>query len=72
MIVCDIPHFKEIILMAFSCDFCGFRTSEVKPGGSISDYGTKITLNVKTIEDLSRDILKSESSSIEIVECELE
>jgi zinc finger protein len=72
MIVCDIPHFKEIVLMAFTCDHCGFRSSEVKPGGDMSEKGTKIVLNVKTEEDLSRDILKSESASIMIKECELE
>lgn len=70
MVVCEIPHFKEIILMAFTCQECGYKTSEVKPGGSISSHGIKITLKVESIEDLSRDVLKSESASVEIPELE--
>ncbi|KIW98323.1 uncharacterized protein Z519_01907 [Cladophialophora bantiana CBS 173.52] len=57
----NIPHFKEVIIMATVCDHCGFRTSDVKTGGAIPEKGKRITLEVKSIEDLSRDILKSES-----------
>ena len=27
--ITDIPHFKEVIIMAFDCGFCGFRNNEV-------------------------------------------
>ncbi|OAP57261.1 hypothetical protein AYL99_07999 [Fonsecaea erecta] len=57
----NIPHFKEVIIMATVCDHCGFRTSDVKTGGAVPDKGKRITLEIKTIEDMSRDILKSES-----------
>ena len=30
----DIPHFKEMIIMAFDCELCGFRNSEIR--GKIS------------------------------------
>ena len=30
--------------MAFVCDFCGYRNSEIKEGGGISEKGKKITL----------------------------
>ena len=56
-----IPHFKEVIIMATVCDHCGYRTSDVKTGGAVPEKGKRITLEVKTIEDMSRDILKSES-----------
>ena len=26
----SIPFFKEIIIMAFVCDYCGYRNSEIK------------------------------------------
>ena len=29
MCVTDIPYFKEVIIMSFVCDYCGFRTNEV-------------------------------------------
>ncbi|KAK5445191.1 nucleolar zinc-finger protein [Exophiala xenobiotica] len=57
----NIPHFKEVIIMATVCDHCGYRTSDVKTGGAVPEKGKRITLEIKTIEDMSRDILKSES-----------
>eukprot|EP01095_Lingulamoeba_sp_RSL-Kostka_P000811 TRINITY_DN1108_c3_g1_i1.p1 TRINITY_DN1108_c3_g1~~TRINITY_DN1108_c3_g1_i1.p1 ORF type:complete len:534 (-),score=211.99 TRINITY_DN1108_c3_g1_i1:11-1576(-) len=68
----DIPHFKECIIMSFVCDKCGFRSTEIKAGGAVSEKGQKITLNVTCSDDLNRDILKSETASIEIPELELE
>lgn len=59
-----IPHFKEVIIMATVCDHCGYRTSDVKTGGAIPPLGKKITLQVRTITDLSRDILKSETCAL--------
>ena len=58
MCVCSIPHFKEIIVMCFECEKCGYKTAEVKGGGGISDKGKKLTLSVKTLDDLNRDIYK--------------
>ena len=68
----DIPFFKEVIIMASSCDSCGYRTSEVKHGAAIAPKGKKITLKVTDSSDLSRDILKSESCSISIPEIQLD
>lgn len=58
MKVTDIPHFKEVIIMATDCDKCGSRTNEVKSGGGIEPKGRKMTLKVKSKEDFSRDVLK--------------
>ncbi|KAJ8907307.1 hypothetical protein NDN08_007421 [Rhodosorus marinus] len=66
-----IPFFKEVILMAFACDKCGYRSNEVKPGGQIADMGRKTVLHVTNKEDLSRDILKSDTAIIDIPEIEL-
>lgn len=60
----NIPHFKEVIIMATVCEHCGYRTSDVKTGGAIPPLGKKLTLQVKTLVDLSRDILKSESCAL--------
>jgi zinc finger protein len=76
MCVTDVPHFREIILMAFSCDNCGFRDVEVKPGGAIPEHGTVITLKLDGREnmavDLRRDCIKSDSASIQIPELDFE
>ncbi|KAJ7305149.1 hypothetical protein JRQ81_011037 [Phrynocephalus forsythii] len=101
----QIPHFKEVIIMATNCDTCGHRTNEVrvfhmeracvhsgfpvrcleawclpthpsclqvKSGGAIEPLGTRITLHVTDPSDLTRDILKSETCSVEIPELEFE
>ncbi|XP_024540130.1 zinc finger protein ZPR1 [Selaginella moellendorffii] len=72
MYMTNIPYFKEVIVMAASCDTCGFRNSEVKPGGSISAKGKKISLAVENQIDLTRDLIKSDTAGVEIPEVELE
>ena len=58
MMPIDIPHFKEVILMSTVCEFCGYKSNEVKTGGQVSQKGRKITLKVEDPDDLTRDILK--------------
>lgn len=50
--------------MSDSCNVCGFKSSEIKGGGSISDRGRRITLEVKEQDDLRRDIIKADSASV--------
>ncbi|BGP17532.1 hypothetical protein JCM10213_004074 [Rhodosporidiobolus nylandii] len=68
----NIPHFKDIILMSTNCHDCGYRDTEVKSGGAISEKGRKLTLKVEDSDDLSRDILKSETAGLVIPEIDLE
>ncbi|XP_076294070.1 zinc finger protein Zpr1 [Lasioglossum baleicum] len=68
----NIPHFKEVVIMATVCESCGHRTNEVKSGGGIEPQGVKIEVTVAGKEDFSRDVLKSETCYMEIPELELE
>ena len=45
MCIATIPYFKEIIIMAYSCELCGYKSTEIKQGGGISDKATKITFD---------------------------
>ncbi|MGH0159263.1 UNVERIFIED_CONTAM: hypothetical protein FKN15_006249 [Acipenser sinensis] len=72
LIASEIPHFKEVIIMATNCDSCGHRTNEVKSGGATEKQGTKITLHITDPSDMTRDLLKSETCSILIPELEFE
>lgn len=75
MCMTDIPHFKEIIIMSFICDSCGFRSNEIKAGGAIPPQGERIILQVdksKDPEALDRDVLKSDSACVNIPEIDLE
>lgn len=67
-----IPYFREVIVMATTCDMCGYRNSELKPGGEIPAKGKKITLRVQNAQDLTRDVIKSDSASVKVPELELE
>ncbi|QKX58114.1 uncharacterized protein TRUGW13939_05235 [Talaromyces rugulosus] len=67
----SIPHFKEVFIWSTVCDHCGYRTNEVKTGGEVPEKGKRITLKVDTIEDLSRDILKSDTCALYSPELEM-
>ncbi|XP_072308267.1 zinc finger protein ZPR1 [Eucyclogobius newberryi] len=68
----NIPHFKEVIIMATNCESCGHRTNEVKSGGATEEQGTKITLHITDASDMTRDLLKSETCFVHIPELEFE
>lgn len=67
----NIPYFKEVYLWGTVCEHCGYRTSDVKTGGEVPDKGKRITLRVEKIEDLSRDILKSDTCALQSDELEV-
>ena len=50
----NIPHFKEVIIMSFTCKFCGHRTSDVKAGGAVPTYGNEVRLHLTSEEDMKR------------------
>lgn len=58
--------------MAFCCTHCGYKDNEVKSTGEMSEKGKKIILKVEKIEDLERDLFKSESACVKIPELGLE
>ena len=72
MCITDIPHFKEVIIMSMVCEHCGYKSNEVKGGGAIPRFGTKITLTVTDSDDLAREVLKSDTAGIAIPELGLE
>ncbi|XP_039140216.1 zinc finger protein ZPR1-like [Dioscorea cayenensis subsp. rotundata] len=68
----NIPYFREVIVMATTCDMCGYRSSELKAGGEIPKKGKRITVSVKNKGDLSRDVIKADTASVKVPEVELE
>ncbi|OJA10496.1 hypothetical protein AZE42_06409 [Rhizopogon vesiculosus] len=67
----SIPYFKDTLIMSTNCDNCGYRDNEIKSGSAISEQGKRITLKVEDREDLSRDVLKSDTSGLSIPEIDL-
>lgn len=72
MKVTSIPHFKDVVIMATTCERCGVRTNEVKSGGGIEEKGVKIEVRVASREDFSRDVLNSENCHLKIRELDVE
>lgn len=64
----NIPHFKEVVIMATNCEACSHRDNEVKGGSGIEPKGRKISLNITNERDMSRDVLKSETAFVSIPE----
>lgn len=58
--------------MSTDCDACGYKSNEVKAGGAVAAKGRKISLLMTEMDDLSRDILKSESCGLTIPEIDLQ
>lgn len=77
MCVTDVPHFREIILMSFACDECGWKNVEVKGGGAVPPQGSIHELcyvpgTDHSEEDMIRDVIKGDTAAVEIPELELE
>ncbi|KAE9384652.1 Method: conceptual translation supplied by author [Gymnopus androsaceus JB14] len=67
----NVPYFKDVLIMSTNCDRCRYRDNEVKSGAAISEQGKRMILKVEDSEDLSRDILKSETAGLTIPEIDL-
>uniref|UniRef100_A0A914ZJY0 Zinc finger ZPR1-type domain-containing protein n=1 Tax=Parascaris univalens TaxID=6257 RepID=A0A914ZJY0_PARUN len=66
-----IPYYRQVIVMSFTCEHCGYRNSELQSGEPVQEHGTEIVLHVNEEKDLSRQLVKSEYAQIEIPELEL-
>lgn len=58
MLITDIPHFKDVVLMATNCEACGHKTNEIKSGTGIEEKGIRITVRIKDENDLKMDVIK--------------
>ncbi|EFW99504.1 zinc finger protein zpr1 [Grosmannia clavigera kw1407] len=72
LLLTRIPYFREVILMSFSCDHCGFQNNEIQAAGSIQPRGTHYELRLTEMEDLSRQVVKADSASAKFVEIDVE
>ena len=67
-----IPFYKDVMLMSFECEHCGFQNNEIQNAGKIEDRGIKITLKVNSKDDLNRQVVKSDYTSISIPHLDFE
>lgn len=57
--------------MATVCGSCGHKTNEVKSGGGVEPQGIRFKVRIAGKEDLTRDVLKSETCSLAIPELDM-
>ncbi|SPN98555.1 probable zinc finger protein ZPR1 [Cephalotrichum gorgonifer] len=67
-----IPYFREIILMSFECDKCGFKNNEIQAATSVQPKGTHYELRLTEQEDFSRTVVKSDTATVNFIELDLE
>lgn len=72
LMLTKIPHFREIVVMAFDCPHCGYRNNEIQSASAIQDRGLKEYCKVENSRDVSRQIVKSESATVRFVELDFE
>ncbi|KAF2030099.1 zinc finger protein-like protein zpr1 [Setomelanomma holmii] len=72
LLLTKIPFFREIVIMSFECPHCHFKNTEVQPAGEIQQRGAKFSLRVDKPEDLSSQIVKSDTAIFRIEDVDLE
>ena len=72
MFVMDIPNFKEVVIMSLTYKECSYRYNNIKGGGSIPRFGSKITLTVTNQDDLVREVLNFDTAGIWLPEIDLD
>lgn len=72
LLLTKIPYFREIILMSFYCEHCHFKNTEVQPAGEIQEQGSKYTLILNHIDDMERQLVKSDTAILRIEDLDIE
>nr|CAD7267145.1 unnamed protein product [Timema shepardi] len=72
LLLTKIPFYKEVILISFSCEKCGYQNNEIQRGGQTEEKGVRVVLHVQTTEDLNRQVVKSDYTSVRIPELDFE
>ena len=67
-----IPHYREVIIMSFRCDWCGYQNNEIQSGSQVQEQGVSYKVKIQTAEDLSRQIVKSDYATFAVPEIDLE
>lgn len=72
LLLTKIPFFREIVIMSFTCEKCGFHNNEIQSAGQIQPKGAKFALRVEKDEDLQRNVVKSDVCAFRIEDVDLE
>jgi len=71
ILLASIPLFREIMLCSFICEHCGERNNEVQFAGRLPDFGVEILFRCLHINDMDREVIKSDHCIITFEELDL-
>lgn len=66
MLLTKIPFYKEVVIISFDCADCGYSNNEIQSASRIEEKGIRITLSVENMEDLNRQVVKSDYTAIKL------
>ncbi|KAJ5097971.1 zinc finger protein ZPR1 [Penicillium argentinense] len=66
LLLIRVPFFRDIILESFECPHCYFKDNSIKAAGQIQEQGAKYTLQVENLEDMQRQVVRSDLSSFSV------
>ncbi|KUI62110.1 Zinc finger protein zpr1 [Cytospora mali] len=72
LLLTKIPYFREVIIMSFSCDHCGFHNNEIQAAGSVQPKGTHYELRLTALPDFGRQVVKADTAVVKFIELDLE
>ena len=72
ILLTKIPFFKEMIVMSFRCEYCGYANNEVQSGGKVELNGSRTIALIDGQRDLNRQVVKSEHCTVIIKELDFE
>jgi zinc finger protein len=72
ILMTEIPFFRQVILMSFRCEHCGFANSEIKPGAAVQPLGGCYALQLTETQDLQRQVVKSDTATVRLEELDFE
>lgn len=72
LMLTNIPFFKDVMVVSFTCPHCGYRNNEIQNAGVLAEFGHRITVKIASKEDLNRDICRGEFATTFVPELGLE
>lgn len=72
LLLTRIPHFRDIILMAFECPHCGLQNNEIQSAGAVAEKGLIQVCRIEDSKDMNRQLVKMEACAAKIPELDFE
>jgi zinc finger protein len=72
LLLTKIPYFREVIIMSFSCEKCGYQNNEIQTAGTFQLKGARYELRLTDMADFERSVVKSDTATVKFIELDLE